>query len=114
MLVRMDKEFSDITYIPTQSLGHQIDDICKRNVVTRDPLEKLHGRPYYDHEETKRDFDKSSAGQSHHIEAHPELAAKLQAEMKQRKQKEQRDLEERRRIERQVELQWKEEQRRSV
>ena len=87
MLVRMDKEYSDITYVPTSSLGSQIDQLCKRNVVTRDPLEMLHNRPYYDHEEVKKEFDKASYGQSAHIENHPELAAKLAAELEQRKVK---------------------------
>ena len=49
--------------------------------MTRDPLEMLHNRPYYDHEEVKKEFDKASYGQSAHIENHPELAAKLAAEL---------------------------------
>ena len=50
MLVRLDKEYSDITYIPTNSLGMQIAELCKRNHQHRNPEDELHGRPYYDYE----------------------------------------------------------------
>lgn len=42
MLVRIDKEFSDITYVPTSSLGMIIDEICKRKHTKRNPEDALH------------------------------------------------------------------------
>lgn len=60
MLVRIDKEFSDITYVPTSSLGMMIDEICKRKHTKTNPEDALHLRPYYDYEETIAEFDKAS------------------------------------------------------
>lgn len=51
MLIRMDKEYSDITYIPTSSLGMQIAELCKRNHQYRDPEDAKHNRPYYSYEQ---------------------------------------------------------------
>lgn len=51
MLVRLDKEFSDITYVPASSLAMQIAEICKRNHQKRNPEDMHHLRPYYDHAE---------------------------------------------------------------
>ena len=61
MLVRMDKEFSDITYVPTSSLGSLIDDLCKRHDNKKfGEQEAKHNRPYYDYEERVKLFDNSS------------------------------------------------------
>ena len=60
MLVRMDKEFSDITYIPTSSLGEQIAGIVKRDMRFHNSEEAKHGRPYYDYEEQVKLFDQSA------------------------------------------------------
>lgn len=52
MLVRMDKEYSDITYVPTSSLGSMIDNLCKRHAnIKFGEEEAKHNRPYYDYEE---------------------------------------------------------------
>ena len=52
MLVRMDKEFSDITYVPASSLGSQIDNLCKRDTNKKfGEDEAKHLRPYYDYDE---------------------------------------------------------------
>ena len=51
LLIRMDKEYSDITYIPTNSLGMQIAELCKRNHQYRNPEDALHNRPYYDRDQ---------------------------------------------------------------
>ena len=91
MLVRLDKEYSDITYIPTNSLGMQIAELCKRNHQHRNPEDELHGRPYYDYEQQIKQFDESSLGSSSRVESNPELLAKLQAEMGERKKREQRE-----------------------
>ena len=88
MLVRIDKEFSDITYVPTSSLGMIIDEICKRKHTKRNPEDALHLRPYYDYEETIKDFDKASNFQSEQIRDNPELLKKLQDEMAKRKRQE--------------------------
>ena len=61
MLVRMDKEFSDITYRPTKSLGAMMDNLCKRTPERQTAENKSHGRPYYNHEETIALFDKQAA-----------------------------------------------------
>ena len=50
MLVRIDKEYSDITYVPTSSLKDLIDNLCKRNDDIRNPDDIKHNRPYYDYE----------------------------------------------------------------
>ena len=60
MLVRMDKEFSDITYVPTTSLGEQIAGIVKRDMRFHNSEEAKHGRPYYDYEEQVKLFDQSA------------------------------------------------------
>lgn len=61
MLVKMDKEFSDITYVPTSSLGSLIDQLCKRhNNVKFSDEEKEHLRPYYNYDEQIKQFDQSS------------------------------------------------------
>ena len=74
MLVMLDKEYSDITYVPAASLKYQIDDLCKRTHVKRDPKEALHNRPYYDHAEQIKLFDESSIShKSRIIENDPEL-----------------------------------------
>ena len=64
MLVRIDKEFSDVTYVPASSLGMQIDILCKRNNHKRTPEEIKHLRPHYDQAEQIKLFDESSLGQS--------------------------------------------------
>lgn len=73
MLVRIDKEFSDITYVPASSLGEQIAEICKRNRQKRNPEDALHLRPYYDHAEQIKLFDESSLSQAKHLENNKEL-----------------------------------------
>ena len=61
MLVRMDKEYSDITYVPASSLGSQIDNLCKRdNNKKFGEGEAAHLRPYYDYDERIKEFDESS------------------------------------------------------
>ena len=97
MLVRLDKEFSDITYIPTSSLAMQIAELCKRNHQYRNPEDMLHNRPYYDHQQQIKDFDQSSLGNSKHLKDNPELLAKLQAEMERRKKTEVDSVEKRKR-----------------
>ena len=82
MLVRMDKEFSDITYVPTSSLGSLIDDLCKRHDNKKfGDEEAKHNRPYYDYDEAVKLFDQSSiAWKQQQIKNDPELQKKLQAE----------------------------------
>ncbi len=61
MLVRIDKEFSDITYVPTSSLAMQIAELCKKHHnVNYDDEEARHLRPYYNYEEQIKQFDQSS------------------------------------------------------
>lgn len=61
MLVRMDKEFSDITYVPASSLGSQIDNLCKRDTNKKfGEDEAKHLRPYYDYDEQIKNFDESN------------------------------------------------------
>lgn len=62
MLVRIDKEYSDVTYVPASSLGMQIDILCKRNNSKRSPEDIKHLRPYYDQAEQIKLFDESSLG----------------------------------------------------
>ena len=70
MLVRIDKEFSDITYVPTSSLGSLIDTLCKRDSVNR--LEdEFKDRPYYNYDETIKQFDESAAAKR--VATDPEL-----------------------------------------
>ena len=89
MLVMLDKEYSDITYVPAASLKSQIDDLCKRTHVKRDPKEALHLRPYYDHDERIKEFDESAMShQSKIIENNPELQAQMKAKMEEKRQKE--------------------------
>ena len=90
----MDKEYSDITYIPTNTIGMQIAELCKRNHQYRNPEDALHNRPYYDRDQMVKQFDESAQGQISR-ESNPELLAKLQAEMDERKKKEQLETEER-------------------
>ena len=114
MLVRLDKEYSDITYIPTNSLGMQIAELCKRNHQHRNPEDALHGRPYYDHKQQIKQFDESSLGSSLRVESNPELLAQLQAEMDERKRKEKQDQEEKRRMQLEVEKREMQEKIRAV
>jgi len=88
MLVRIDKEYSDITYVPTSSLGELIAELCKKNHTKRNPEDALHNRPYYDYDERIKEFDASSYSKTKMIENNPELLAQLQAEMEKRKRQE--------------------------
>ena len=99
MLVRMDKEFSDITYVPTSSLAMQIAELCKKHHNVRFADEAKHGRPYYNYEERIKEFDEASISKSKQIESNPELLKQLQAEMANRKEKERQELEDKRRAE---------------
>ena len=78
MLVRMDKEFSDITYIPATSLGSQIDEICKRyeNFEVSEE-ERKHNRPYYNYNEQIKLFDQSSSSKQREIQNNPLLMKQL-------------------------------------
>mmetsp|Transcript_9424 Transcript_9424/g.11543 ORF Transcript_9424/g.11543 Transcript_9424/m.11543 type:complete len:90 (-) Transcript_9424:374-643(-) len=89
MLVRMDKEYSDITYVPTSSLGSQIDELCKRHINKKFGEEEAkHLRPYYDYDEQVKLFDQSSiSNKMKQIENNPELMAQLKAEREAQKAK---------------------------
>jgi len=93
MLVRLDKEFSDVTYVPASSLAMQLSELCKKHNNTKfDEAEKRHSRPYYDYEEQVKLFDESSVSKIKAIETNPDLQKRLQAEIEQRKQIEQEHL----------------------
>ena len=77
MLVKLDKEFSDITYVPTSSLAMQLDILCKRTHTNKPAEDKTHDRPYYNYDEEIEAFDKSSAGKSAEIQKNPELLKQL-------------------------------------
>lgn len=114
MLVRIDKEFSDITYVPTSSLADMLSNLCKKhNNVKFDSEESLHLRPYYDYEEQIKQFDLSSL-KSQQIQDNPELIKKLQAEMEKRKQKELHDAAQKKKADQEIERQQLQEKRRSV
>ena len=99
MLVRMDKEYSDITYVPASSLGSQIDNLCKRdNNKKFGEDEAAHLRPYYDYDERIKEFDESSiANRMKQIKNNPELMAQLKAEQEKKKLKEAKREEQRQR-----------------
>ena len=99
MLVRMDKEYSDITYVPTSSLGSMIDNLCKRHAnIKFGEEEAKHNRPYYDYEEQVKLFDQSSISRKmEEIQNNPELQKRLQAEREASLQKERSAQDERKR-----------------
>ena len=74
----MDKEFSDITYIPATSLGSQIDEICKRyENFEQSEEERKHNRPYYNYEAQVKNFDESSFSKQKEIQNNPLLMKQL-------------------------------------
>ena len=92
--MRIDKEFSDITYSPAGSLREQIDELCKRyNNKKFSEEERKNLLPYYSYEDQKKLFDESSISKMKEIESNPELQKKLQAEMEERKRQERDNIE---------------------
>ena len=88
IFIRIDKEFPDLGYNPTHSLGEQIADLVKRYKNKRNPEDMDHGRPYYDYEDTINEFDKGATAKMDEIRNNPELRERLRREEAARKEQE--------------------------